>query len=439
VIHDEDVAAMDLVLQSLDKLDEILRARPVILMMPQFTQRILDGLFDLVARCDLKELAMLACDAVVFSESQPGLERLIEVSKNWWHPELQHQVLVAAIQFGRFPDCFQTLEIPEKPLVSFRSTQSHILRVGGGHMISNFPTGRYAWSVTPSLVTDDEEEALPEVDVENPRQPSDFELQSGFCRGAVENFAGLELAAVSDFERAPDVDSTIAADEPPTLTRKKKRTSTGNSTAAFVTSFGFSMPIENYTLYPSLHNGPINEPASTDVKLISVGFCAATPPPPLYEEFLSGLGFLHKDANRILYRHYRTRLLFNVDSHAGFQPVQIIWAEGLAGDDVRRTFSADTVLRIEVRQRPNGTFLVVAALQTRDAATGFLEQDIVTKAVLPLFVLAQIQSIVDLMEEMRRGDPIVKAGEALRAQIDANFLSNDVPFACEKALFTGRA
>jgi hypothetical protein len=78
----------------------------------------------------------------------------------------------------------------------------------------------------------------------------------------------------------------------------------------------------------------------------------------------------------------------------------------------------------------------VLTFHRSELPVGVLEDAMVRKRVLPLFVIAQIRAVVDFSDANKKPpvNPIVEAAKVLRAQIEPNFLSRDTPFACERLL-----
>jgi hypothetical protein len=362
---------------------------------------------------------------------------LTKLSREWGKPEFQYQVLVVTLYFKRFPASLLPSSIPDIPFRAFKpELPDQLLRLGNGYFVSNLATGRFIWEF--ASVPEQSHEILssqpPSIDREIISDAAEFTFQQEFCEQTNSIFGGLTLSSPSDFAQVSEVDFSRSSSVFPSIIPHDKPKTVGREPAAFLSSFGFFGPIENYTLYPELNPFPISEPPSY-IRVLHIGFSSAEPHSPHFDEFRSGLGLVNIETGDIIYRTYRCEMIFDASTQSALRPVQIVWVDGLGGQEKRMTYGKETFLRIEISERPNGTFQV-RTYQRPNQSIGIIEDVHVSKQVLPLFVIAQIRTIVDLFDATKIPpvNPIAEAGRTLRAQAEPNFISRDLPFACEKKL-----
>ena len=445
---------VDMCIELLEKFDiyQVFRLRPVILLLTDKlgaeNDRIMDCIFKILEKppaqdsATYEQYAIFACCLVVYCASEEGLRKLEAVSKTWTSQSLHYHLLMTAMHFKRYPKYTEGGVSGDDIYTCFKTTGDHILSIADRQLVSSFPPGCRVWSYAPE---NDIPMEIPETDVEKPKAVEqkdalEFEFQSEMC-GTVERYMknvfedASEAASPSDFEQM-DCGGTVCEEDScvPKFHLRREVDSPGPVSTNFASSLGFFEPIENKRLFPAYAPLAPYRPKAC-VECIHVGISSCGKASSHFEEFKTGLGFVSRsDPDVIVFRGLYGELIFHTKPDAPCQKVQIVWSEGMDLEEMMGTFSEETQLRLEVSVGSDGEFGVDTHLHRALTAKKIGMKKIrISKKILPMFIIARIQTLVHVMQNGMQ-NPLLEAAVQIRKITEHNFYDQDDALSCERSL-----
>jgi hypothetical protein len=266
--------------------------------------------------------------------------------------------------------------------------------------------------------------------IEGARDPSQFSLHQGIDQRLMEvasAFDPSELCNPSDFAQL-EVDFQPPTSEVERLPPRPTQTAIVKKPALLLSSFGFFEPIENKSMSPARSPSLTLDPYSHR-RQIDVGLLKGES--RHFSEFVSAVGFPDGSTSAAVYWDYRVQINFFLGTHAR-QRVLIAWG-GLKDTAT----SPDVDLVIKIRDLGSAIFKVVTHVKGNPPMKlSVLERIKVDRTRLPIFILAQIRTVIDVLD-CQGNDPVVESAQQMRLMTEREFYNQYVILACEKALLGG--
>ena len=387
--------------------------------------------------------ARFTCSLVIYGASETGLQGLEQISKEWTDQSLQYLLLMTAMQFNRYPKYIEG-SMPDTSYPSFKTNNDHILGATNNRLISAFPVGYRIWDYAPAcdMPKSDKTESLLTPQVIPTKECLEFPFQSDMC-GTIEKYVQnmfadtsiLTPAAPSDFSQldAPVPEPQKVVDVP-AMSLRDTASSMGPNAANFLSSMAFFAPVENRRLFPSY--SPMDPyQCQLSCERVDIGLISANNLSAHLEEFKTGLGFPSRAGDGIItYRDVFCELVFHTKADLDQCRVQVVWCDGMDPSWLLETYSKDAFVRMEIRINPDGRFTVRTLLhksRARKLRTS-LGEVIVSKKILPLFVLSRLRSLTTVVSKPR--NVLLEAGVQMRSVTEQSFFDQDDAFSSEKAL-----
>lgn len=436
--------------------------------------KILSFLMDIIEDSVNEDNYFCACvelliDIMIYSsfltDVIPIYQRLEENSEKWklgcencLYPEviaqrLQYNLTYLSIHFNRYPlpsiDFVTPLRDPHS---TFGCTKDLILRVSQNQISTSMPVGQFTWTFTP-ISPDPEPRSISEdvmIDVPIPKA-SESESQIQFTNHITKYFTNLYENQLSEFNidarlyTPSDFDSSSSIELTPNEFKKPKPqnlppSSYGCNAAAFMTGTNFFDVIETDRMFPA-KDGTDSAIEKFDSNIfrhqVNISFFSRQSQVyPHFDDFKQGLGYVDPDTKNIIFSDCRHEFIFN-NNQLTQQDVVIVWGEGMSDDELTNSYNVVNKVRIEIMPRASGTYTVTVYVNKSIAdELPSLEDAIISKRALPLYVISQISSNIHIIEHKagKSHHPLLESGNKLRAIRKENFFSNKTMLHCARTL-----